>query len=255
MRHPWRPYRGNRSMRGLRRLRLPARRFGGDIRESAYWTHVLGPMLVAAKQRISVLRGKHPAVARELLPLVMIPKRRLANAPRLRGLAELSRVLPQDIRSVVGYLAPALALAYQARVGAEMAQELIFDRRTHRVFPLATRGMAGGAFADLMVYFALSPRYLVLPCFHTHPSPWNHLGYEMPSSADYRALEGLRNQLGGVQVCDRVFFPGGRHTLYGVDGAGNWFYCRQGRCLAYLRRTDWLAPGPPQFRRGAPGMA
>jgi len=62
----------------------------------------------------------------------------------------------------------------------------------------------------------------------------------MPSKADYHALAHLRRHLGGAWVCDRVFFPSGRQTLYGIDRRGRCFYCRQGPRLAYLDCIDWL---------------
>jgi hypothetical protein len=128
-------------------------------------------------------------------------------------------------------------------------------------FPLITRGTDGGAFSNLGLYLKLSPEYLVLPCFHTHPSPWNELGYETPSFADFLALDRLRNQLGGIGVCDRVFFPSGRYTFYAVDEWRRWFYQRLGQGRVSVAPWDWLAPNEaldrnsgrrpsPQPRRG-----
>ncbi len=60
-------------------------------------------------------------------------------------------------------------LRLQQKTGAEMALEYIYDRRSRRFFPLVTRGIPCGAFSDLTIYLAACPRYVVLPCFHTHP--------------------------------------------------------------------------------------
>ncbi len=109
----------------------------------------------------------------------------------------------------------------------------------------------GGAFSDLGLYLKQSPDYLVLPCFHTHPSPWNELGYETPSPADFLALDRLRNQLGGIGVCDRVFFPSGRCTFYAVDEWRRWFYQRLGQGCVSVAPWDWLAPNEAFDRKSA----
>ncbi len=208
---------------------------------------MLKAMLAAASGVMAMdLPGKNQALAEVYLKILRERDQWLTAARRFRDLADLILGLPGDNHSAVGPLSPSLALAYQARSGSELALELVYDRGRRLPFPLITRGTDGGAFSDLGLYLQLSPEYLVLPCFHTHPSPWSELGYEMPSEADYRVLEGLRHQLGGIGVCDRVIFPGGRRTLYGVDEQGRWFHERPGQYRCCIARRDWLAVRPEQ---------
>ena len=187
------------------------------------------------------LPGKDQAMAAFYLEVIHERNLWQRSGCRFRDLADLILGLPGDNLSAVGCLTPRLALAFQAQIGAELAVDLIYDRARGLAFPLTTRGTGWGAFSDLGFYFAFSPDYLVLPCFHTHPATWNELGYEMPSLADYLMLETLHQQLGGVAVCDRVVFPNGRHTRYGVDEDGRWFSRRIGQRLCYLGRQHWLA--------------
>jgi hypothetical protein len=198
--------------------------------------------MVGAASGVSTgdLPGKDQAMAALFLEIIHERDLWLGAARRFRDLTDLILGLPGDNLSTLGYLTPRLALTYQAHIGAELAVELIYDRVRRLSFPLVTRGTGWGVFSDLGLYFALSPDYLVLPCFHTHPDDWNELGEEMPSLADYRVLETLHKQLGGIDVCDRVVFPNGRHTLYGVDAQGRWFSRRTGQCVVYVRRQDWL---------------
>jgi hypothetical protein len=204
---------------------------------------VLTRMLAAAGGVIALdLPGKNQALADFFLGVVCARDQWLTATRRFRDLDDLARVLPDDNQSAVGPLSPRLALAYQARIGAELAVELVHERGRRRPFPLITRGNDGGAFSDLGLYLKFSPDYLVLPCFHTHPNPLNELGEETPSLADFLALDGLHRQLGGIGVCDRVFFPNGRHTLYVVDEQKSWFYQRLGQCRVYVPQQDWLEP-------------
>jgi hypothetical protein len=186
------------------------------------------------------LPGKDRELSDQYLEICHRRNQRLRAARHFRDLTDLIHGLPGDNFSTAGHLTPSLALACQAQLGAELALELIYDRVRRLPFPLITRGTGWGAFSDLGLYFAFSPDYLVLPCYHTHPDHQNELGYEMPSLADYLVLEKLRDQLGGIAVCDRVFFPSGRHTVYGVDGQRQWFNRRTGQCLDYISRQNWL---------------
>lgn len=173
--------------------------------------------------------GKNQALAGCFRELLCDPDLRPAAVPRFRKLRDLIRELPGDNQSTVGALGPCLALACQAQVGAELAMDLVYDRRRAVSFPLVTRGTSWGVCSDLGFYLGTSPDYLVLPCFHTHPEFSNELGEEMPSLADYQALARLQAQLGGAPVADLVYFPNGHRTLYGVDARGRWFHRRQGR--------------------------
>ena len=204
--------------------------------------------MLAAVSGVSAadLPGKNQVLADWFLEILWQRDQWLTAARRFRDLNDLLQGLPADHHSAVGPLSPSLAVAGQARTGSEWALELVYARGRRLPFPLITRGTDGGVLSDLGFYLKLSPEYLVLPCFHTHPSPWNELGYEMPAEADYRVLEGLRAQLGGAGVCDRVLFPSARRTLYGVDEEGRWFYERSGRCCRYIPRRDWLAASPEQ---------
>ncbi|WP_295383892.1 hypothetical protein [uncultured Thiodictyon sp.] len=199
-------------------------------------------MLAAVSDVIAMeLPGKNQALADFFLEVLRSRDQRLTAARRFRDLNDLLVVLPDDNQSAVGPLRPGLAVALQDQIGAEFALDLVYERGRRLPFPLITRGTVGGAFSDLGFYLNFSPSYLVLPCFHTHPSPRNELGYEMPSEADYLTLARLRSQLGGISVCDRVFFPSGRRTRYGVDEWGRWFYQRRGQRLRYIARRNWLA--------------
>lgn len=186
------------------------------------------------------LPGKNRALAEQYLEISHRQNQWPSAARRFRDLTDLMHGLPGDNHSTVGHLTPSLALTFQAQIGAELALELIYDRVRRLPFPLITRGTGWGAFSDLGLYFAFSPDYLVLPCYHTHPHDQNELGHEMPSLGDYLVLEKLQDQLGGITVCDRVFFPNGHHTFYGVDGQRHWFNRRTGQCLDYINRQNWL---------------
>lgn len=188
--------------------------------------------------------GKDQALAGCFRELLCEPDLRPAEVPRFRELDDLIRELPDDNQSTVGALDPYLALACQAKIGAELALDLVYDRRRVRCFPLVTRGTSWGVFSDLGFYLGASPDYLVIPCFHTHPEFHNELGEEMPSLADYRNLARLHAQLGGADVCDLVYFPNGHCTLYGVDARGRWFHRRQGRPPGDIPCRDWTRCQP-----------
>jgi hypothetical protein len=200
--------------------------------------------LLAAQFR-EVLRGRSGAEPRlrALLAALDDPAPWSRSAARCPDLAALSVRLPADNHSCIGWLRPGLALAYQAQVGSELSLDLIFDRRHRRAFPLLTRGIGGGVFSDLGLYLAFSPRFLVVPCFHTHPEPRNELGCEMPSLADFLVLEGWHRQLGEAPTADRVYFPSGRHTVYWVDRQGAWHYRQLGDTGQRIERSDWLGSG------------
>ena len=199
-------------------------------------------MLEAAIRVIATdLSGKDQARADWFLEIVWVRNQCLTAARHFRNLRDMFDSLTDNLQSAVGRLNPSLALLSQDLTGSEFALELVCARGSRRPFPLITRGIDGGAFSDLGFYLKLSPDYLVLPCFHTHPTPWNELGYEMPSKADYVALEKLRSQLGGIDVCDRVLFPSGRRTLYGVDDQGRWYWRRRGQGPGYITPEDWLS--------------
>lgn len=213
---------------------------------------MLKAMLAAARDVIDLdLPGKNQSLADCFLEVIRQQDQWLMATRRFRDLDDLALGLPGDNHSAVGPLSPSLALAYQARIGSELAVELVQERGRRLPFPLITRGTDGGAFSDLGLYLKQSPDYLVLPCFHTHPSPWNELGYETPSPADFLALDRLRNQLGGIGVCDRVFFPSGRCTFYAVDEWRRWFYQRLGQGCVSVAPWDWLAPNEAFDRKSA----
>ncbi|WP_295454646.1 hypothetical protein [uncultured Thiodictyon sp.] len=212
-------------------------------RDAQEHRQMLRAMLAGARDVSAMdLTGKNPTQADFFREVLRGRDHWLTAARRFRDLNDLALALPGDNHSAVGPLSPRLALAYQAQIGAELAVELVHERGRRLPFPLITRGTDGGAFSDLGLYLKFSSDYLVLPCFHTHPSPWNELGEETPSFADFLALDGLRNQLGGIGACDRVFFPNGRYTFYAVDEWRRWFYQRLGQCRVYVTPLDWLEP-------------
>lgn len=203
---------------------------------------MLTMLKTAIRLMVMDLPGKNQALADRLLEGIHANNQWLTATRHFWDPSDMFDSLTDDCQSAVGRLNPSVAVRFQVLTGSEWAQELVCARGRRRPFPLITRGMNGGAFSDLGFYFKLSPDYLVLPCFHTHPTPWNELGYEMPSKADYLALEKLRSQLGGVGVCDRVLFPSGRRTLYGVDEQGRWYWRRRGQGPGYITPEDWLSP-------------
>lgn len=162
------------------------------------------------------------------------------DCPGIHDLDELLALLPADNCSVLGVAHPALALHCQAVTGSELVLDLVYDRRRKRRFALTTRGVIGGAFSDIAFWLGFSPDFVVLPCLHTHPNPRNELGCEMPSVADYCVQEGVHRLLGGACTCDRIYFPSGRHTLYGVDAQGEWYYRQIGDERLHLDKRDWL---------------
>ena len=216
---------------------------------------MLMAMLAGARYVIAMnLAGKDQIQANFFWGVLRGRGQWLTPARRFRDLNDLARGLPGDNHSAVGPLSPRLALDYQALIGSELAVEFILERGRRLPFPLITRGSDGGAFSDLGLYLNFSSDYMVLPCFHTHPSPCNELGEETPSCADFVVLVGLRKQLGGIGVCDRVFFPSGRNTFYAVDEWGRWFYQRLGQCRVYVCPWDWLDPSDsPRFPMSPPG--
>jgi hypothetical protein len=86
--------------------------------------------------------------------------------------------------------------------------------------------------SDLMFFFAFSPRYLVLPLYHTHPGAQNELGSHRPSCADYLIMAQLRDLL-GVAVAECVHFPDGTCTEYGFAANGRAFFRPRGAAVQW----------------------
>jgi hypothetical protein len=149
-----------------------------------------------------------------------------------RDVVSLSAGWSGEVEAVPGSIAPTVALAFQAAHGCEVALELLYDAETDRLCSLVVRGCDGGAFSNLSLHCAVSARYVVLPVFHTHPALTNEIGLRKASRADYQALRRLRHRLGGGPVGERVYFPDGRCTDYGLTGSGRPFdlSCGSGLC-------------------------
>lgn len=144
-----------------------------------------------------------------------------------------SPLLPAEVHSVPAVVAASVAIEIQRQCDCEFSADLIYDTSHDQVASFVTRGCRGGVMSDLMFYFWFSPRYLVLPVFHTHPGVRSDLGLRMPSSADYGVMKSLQARLGDGAVGERVYFPDGSCTEYGVTGAGHYYFRRPVGC-AYL---------------------
>lgn len=165
-----------------------------------------------------------------------------AGALRLTDAADLARLwpdavlsdprssaLPAEVHSAPGVIDPSVAIEIQRHCDCEVSADLVYDTREDRVASFVTRGCRGGVMSNLIFYFWFSSRYLVLPLFHTHPGIRNDLGLRMPSPADYWLMSALRTRLGGGPVGERVCFPDGSYTEYGVTGAGQYYFRRPGQ--------------------------
>lgn len=153
--------------------------------------------------------------------------------------------LPDAPLTGSGFLPPVQALELQRRTGSEIAVDLVYHAASDRIGCFWTRGCSGGVCSDLLCYFWFSYGYTVLPVFHTHPDPYNELGFCMPSSADYQVLEKLRERLRSVHrrvaVGERVVFPdvpdsraGWAWTDYGLDADGRRWYRHRGCTAQFL---------------------
>lgn len=140
-----------------------------------------------------------------------------------------------ETSTVPGAITPAQALALQARTGCELSVDLLFDPDSGRVGAFTTCGCFGGVMSNLMFWAWFSGRYAHLPVFHTHPSLENECGERMPSRADWWVMGSLRERLGGGAAGERIYFPDGSCTAYGITGAGDWFHRRCDEDLTRLR--------------------
>jgi len=113
-----------------------------------------------------------------------------------------------------------MALVFQELTGAEISFDLIFDKKRMSNFPLVTRGGPGVAMSDHLFYFTLSPDYVVIPFFHTHPDLENELGIYMPSLGDLKALYNLTILQEKKHMYDTVLFPDGKAVVYSVGDDG-----------------------------------
>lgn len=106
---------------------------------------MLKAMLAAARDVIDLdLPGKNQSLADCFLEVIRQQDQWLMATRRFRDLDDLALGLPGDNHSAVGPLSPSLALAYQARIGSELAVELVQERGRRLPFPLITRGTDGG---------------------------------------------------------------------------------------------------------------
>ncbi|MCF7982903.1 MAG: hypothetical protein K9L70_00730 [Thiohalocapsa sp.] len=167
-----------------------------------------------------------------------------AHMPRAATVADLGSALPQpeaalaqvrrDGVSRAACMDPAAALRLQALCDTEVSGELVYDTVSGRVGAFVTRGCRGGVMSDLLFYFWFSPRYVVLPVFHTHPGYLSDLGYKLPSTADYRVMRVVRDRLDGAAAGERVYFADGSWTEYGFTAADRAFFRRQGDAIRVL---------------------
>jgi hypothetical protein len=157
-----------------------------------------------------------------------------------RDVSALSAGWSGEVEAVPGSVTPTVALAFQAAHSCEVALELLYDADTDRLCSLVVRGCDGGAFSNLGLHCAVSARYVVLPVFHTHPALTNDVGLRKASRADYQALRRLQQRLGGVAVGERVYFPDGSCTDYGLTGSGLPFDRPSGSGLCALLPPDLI---------------
>lgn len=129
----------------------------------------------------------------------------------LTSLQALRMALPSDLSSVIGKIDEKLALAYQQETGAEICYNVVYERKKENTFPLLTRGCPSAAISDCSFYYAISPDYLVLPVFHTHP----RRSEALPSDADRVHIRKLHLQLN--QAVQAMIFCPDSYSIYGVN--------------------------------------
>ncbi len=134
-------------------------------------------------------------------------------------------------RSIAGRATARAMLACQQRGGCEMSLDLVYDAREDSLACFVTRGAGRGVTSDVLLYAMMSPRFMVIPVFHTHPGSRSDRGFKQPSTADYGVMGTLHYRLDGAAVGGCVLSRDGTCTEYGLTGHGRCFYRRCGDAL------------------------